>query len=173
LQRLDPAAAGRIGLRDRPKLIRAIEVCLLTGRPISEVHQSGREKLAGYAPIKIGLNPPRAALYDRIERRVHAMLERGWPDEVISLVRSGVPPTAKPFDFIGYAELRAHLERTITLNAAVKAITQSTRRYAKRQMTWFRKEPLVHWLEGFGDDAEVIASADALLAESFGKVGAT
>jgi tRNA dimethylallyltransferase len=172
LERLDPEAAARIGVRDRPKLIRALEVCLLTGHPLTELHQAGREKLEGYSPIKIGLSPPRAALYARIEQRVRAMLDRGWLDEVAALVRSGVPAQAKPFDFIGYAELRAHLDRTITLSAATKAIAQATRRYAKRQMTWFRKEPLVHWLEGFGDDASAIASAEAIVSENLGKVGA-
>src|SRR4029077_8747080 len=77
LRRLDPEAAARIGPRDRPKMIRAIEVCLLTGRPLSEVHQAGRARLEGYSPIKIGLQPPRAALYERIERRVHTELRGG------------------------------------------------------------------------------------------------
>jgi tRNA dimethylallyltransferase len=160
LRRLDPEAALRIGSRDRPKMIRAIEVCLLTGRPLSEVHRSGRTPLEGYHPIKIGLQPPRAALYDRIERRTRTMLDRGWLDEVAGLVRSGVPQDSKPFDFIGYSELQAHLEGTVTLAAATKAIAQSTRRYAKRQLTWFRKEPLVHWLPGFGDDPAVVAAAE-------------
>ncbi len=173
LERLDPDAAARIGVRDRPKLIRAIEVCLLTGRPLTELHQEGREKLEGYSPVKIGLNPTRAALYARIEQRVRTMLDRGWLDEVAALVRSGIPAEAKPFDFIGYAELRAHLEHTITFSAATKTIMQSTRHYAKRQMTWFRKEPLVHWLEGFGDDSGVIASAEAIVAENLGKIGAS
>jgi tRNA dimethylallyltransferase len=164
LQRLDPEAAARIGRRDRPKMIRAIEVCLLTGRPLTEVHQAGRARLEGYAPVKIGLHPPRPALYDRIERRVHAMLERGWLEEVAGLMRSGVAPDAKPFDFIGYSELRAHLEGTITLAAATKAISQATRHYAKRQLTWFRKEPLVHWLPGFGDDPAIASSAEQLVA---------
>ena len=164
LRRLDPEAAVRIGPRDRPKMIRAIEVCLLTGRPLTEVHQAGRAGLEGYSPIKIGLQPPRAALYERIERRVHTMLERGWLEEVAGLVRSGVPVSAKPFDFIGYSELRAHLEGTITLAAAKKAISQATRHYAKRQLTWFRKEPLVHWLPGFGDDAAIAAYAEQLVA---------
>ena len=145
-------------------MIRAIEVCLLTGRPLTEIHQAGRARLEGYSPIKIGLQPPRAALYDRIERRVHTMLERGWLDEVAGLVRSGIPLESKPFDFIGYGELRAHLEGTVTLAAARKAISQATRRYAKRQLTWFRKEPLVHWLPGFGDDAATVASAEQLVA---------
>jgi tRNA dimethylallyltransferase len=165
LRRLDPEAAVRIGSRDRPKMIRAIEVCLLTGRPLTEVHQAGRARLEGYVPIKIGLQPPRAALYDRIERRAHTMLNRGWLQEVDGLIRSGIPHDAKPFDFIGYSELRAHLEGTVTLTAARKAISQATRRYAKRQLTWFRKEPLVHWLPGFGDDPAIAAAAERWVAE--------
>ncbi len=164
LRRLDPEAALRIGSRDRPKMIRAIEVCLLTGRPLSEIHRSGRTPLEGYHPIKIGLQPPRAALYDRIERRTQTMLDRGWLEEVAGLIRNGVPQNAKPFDFIGYSELRAHLEGTVTLAAATKAIAQATRRYAKRQLTWFRKEPLVHWFPGFGDDPAVVAAAEKLVA---------
>ena len=92
------------------------------------------------------------------------MLDRGWLEEVSRLVRSGVPQNTKPFDFIGYSELQAHLEGTVTLAAATKAISQATRRYAKRQVTWFRKEPLVHWLPGFGDDPAVIAAAEQLVA---------
>ena len=166
LRRLDPEAALRIGSRDRPKMIRAIEVCLLTGRSLTEVHRSGRTPLEGYHPIKIGLQPPRAALYDRIERRVHTMLDRGWLQEVAGLVRSGVPQNSKPFDFIGYSELHAHLEGTVTLAAATKAITQATRRYAKRQLTWFRKEPLVHWFTGFGDDPAIVAAAEQFVARN-------
>ncbi|MGH9678372.1 MAG: tRNA (adenosine(37)-N6)-dimethylallyltransferase MiaA, partial [Candidatus Acidiferrales bacterium] len=165
LRRLDPEAAVRSGSRDSPKMIRAIEVCLLTGRPQSELHQAGRTPLEGYHPIKIGLQPQRAALYDRIERRVHTMIDRGWLEEVAGLIRRGVGPDTKPFDFIGYGELRAHLEGTITLAAATKAISQATRRYAKRQITWFRKENQVHWLPGFGDDPAVIAAAEKLAAE--------
>lgn len=165
LRRLDPEAAVRIGSRDRPKMIRAIEICLLTGRPVTDVHRAGRTPLEGYHPIKIGLAPPRPALYNRIEKRVRTMLEEGWLDEVAGLLKNGVPIDSKPFDFIGYSELRAHLEGTVTLAAAVKAIAQATRRYAKRQVTWFRKEPLVHWLPGFGDDPQIAASAEQLLTE--------
>ena len=163
LRRLDPEAALRIGSRDRPKMIRAIEICLLTGRSVTDVHRSGRTPLEGYHPIKIGLAPPRPALYDRIEKRVHAMLDHGWLNEVAGLLQSGIPQGAKPLDFIGYSELRAHLEGTVTLAAATKAIAQATRRYAKRQMTWFRKEPVVHWLPGFGDDPQVVSAAEQLL----------
>ena len=164
LQRLDREAALRIGSRDRPKLIRAIEVCLLTGRSLSEIHQAGRTPLEGYHPIKIGLQPPRAALYDRIGQRVHTMIQRGWLDEVNGLIGGGVEQNTKPFNFIGYSELRAHLEGTVTLAAATKAISQATRRYAKRQLTWFRKEPLVHWLPGFGDDPAIVAAAEQFVA---------
>lgn len=164
LRRMDPEAAVRIGSRDRPKMIRAIEICLLTGKSVTEVHRAGRTPLEGYHPIKIGLAPPRAALYDRVEKRVHTMLDRGWPQEVAALLNGGVPLNSKPFDFIGYSELHAHLEGTVTLAAATKAIAQATRRYAKRQMTWFRKEPLVHWLPGFGDDPQVVAAAERALA---------
>ena len=125
-------------------------------------------RLEGYSPIKIGLQPPRAALYDRIERRTHTMLERGWLEEVAGLSADGVPLDSKPFDFIGYREFRAHLEGTVTLAAARKAILQSTRHYAKRQLTWFRKEPLVHWLPGFGDDPAIAAEAEQFAAEFLG-----
>jgi len=103
-------------------------------------------------------------LYGRIEKRTHAMLDRGWLNEVAGLLQSGVPQGAKPLDFIGYSELRAHLEGTVTLAAATKATAQATRRYAKRQMTWFRKEPVVHWLPGFGDDSQVVAAAQGVIA---------
>jgi tRNA dimethylallyltransferase len=165
LRRLDPEAATRIESRDRPKMIRAIEICLLTGRPLTEVHQAGRARLEGYAPLKIGLQPPRAALYERIERRVLTMLDHGWLEEVAGLVRSGIPLDSKPFDFIGYGELHAYLEGTVTLAEATRASAQATRRYAKRQVTWFRKEPLVHWLPGFGDDPAIAAAAEQLVAE--------
>jgi tRNA dimethylallyltransferase len=158
LRRLDPAAAARISPNDGQKLIRALEVCLLAGKPLSEVHRKGRDRLVGYAPIKLGLNPPRATLYERIERRVHRMLDKGWREEVAALIESGAPRSAKPFEFIGYRELRAHIEEGKPLTEAVAAIAQATRRYAKRQLTWFRREPDVQWFAGFGDDAEIVAA---------------
>jgi tRNA dimethylallyltransferase len=158
LRRLDPAAAARISPNDGQKVMRALEVCLLAGKPLTEVHRAGRDRLVGYAPIKLGLNPPRPALYERIERRVHRMLERGWREEVAALVASGAPRSAKPFEFIGYRELRAHLEEGKPLPEAIAAIAQATRRYAKRQLTWFRREPDVRWFAGFGDEAEIVAA---------------
>ena len=162
LRRLDPEAASRIAPRDHQKIVRAIEVCVLAGKRITEVHRAGRAPLEGFHFVKIGLNPPRPELYRRIGWRVAAMLERGWLEEVRRLVASGLPAACKPYEFIGYRELRGHLEGKVDLSAAVAAIEQSTRRYAKRQLTWFRKEAGVIWFEGFGDDA---ALQRAVLAE--------
>jgi tRNA dimethylallyltransferase len=99
--------------------------------------------------------PPREKLNERIHARTDAMLEHGWMREVQALLDSGLSEDAKPFDFIGYRELRAVPREGITLQQAREAIRQATRRYAKRQLTWFRKEPGVRWFSGFGDDAEV------------------
>jgi tRNA dimethylallyltransferase len=158
LARLDSPAAARIAPRDTPKLIRAIEVYLLAGMPISEVHRAGRPRLEGFFPIKVGLMPPRAALYQRIEQRVKAMLEAGWLEEVKRLMAQGLPATAKPFQFIGYSELRGYLEGQVGWQEAVRRIQQATRRYAKRQMTWFRKEPGVRWFAGFGHQPAIAAA---------------
>lgn len=158
LKKLDAAAAARIAAQDTPKLIRAIEVCLLAAKPITELHRSGRAQLEGYSVVKVGLLPPRAALNERIERRVGVMLDAGWLDEVRSLASRGIAVDAKPFQFIGYGELRSHLEGKITLADAVSAIQQATRRYAKRQITWFRKEPAVEWFAGFGDDPAITSA---------------
>jgi tRNA dimethylallyltransferase len=168
LQRLDAVAAARISSQDRQKLVRAVEVCLLTGQPLTELHRAGRHRLEGYAPIKIGLAPPRAELRERIERRVHAMLERGWHVEVEALLARQTPAPAKPFEFIGYRELRDHLQHGKPLPETVAAIVLATRQYAKRQLTWFRKEPDVHWFAGCGDDPETQAAVGELLAKSWG-----
>lgn len=165
LKRMDPAAARRIAPRDAQKLVRAVEICLLAGKPVTEVHRSGRDPLKGFAPLRIGLNPARAALHGRIEERFRRMLERGWLEEVAGLIRDGVDARAKPFEFIGYRQLREHLEGRMSLDSAAAAISQATRRYAKRQLTWFRREPDVIWLEGFGDDPAIAAEADRAVAK--------
>jgi tRNA dimethylallyltransferase len=158
LRRLDPAAAERISPNDRQKIVRAVEVCLLAGRPLTELHRAGRRGLQGYATLKIGLNPPRSALYERIERRVRLMLDQGWSEEVATLMAEGAPKTAKPLEFIGYRELRAHAETGQPLSNTVEAIAQATRRYAKRQLTWFRRESDVQWFAGFGDAPDTLSA---------------
>jgi tRNA dimethylallyltransferase len=165
LKRIDSVAAARIGPRDTPKLMRAIEISLLAGKPVTAVHAVRRRKLEGFRVVKVGLTPPRTALYERIERRTIEMMERGWLAEVRNLTEKGISPAAKPFSFIGYAELREHLAGKQKLPACVAAIQQATRRYAKRQLTWFRREPGVRWFEGFGDDSHVAAEALKYLGE--------
>jgi tRNA dimethylallyltransferase len=159
LKRIDPETASKIAPADEQKLIRAIEVCVLARKPISELHREGRVPLEGWRVLKIGLNPPREKLVERIHSRTEAMLERGWLREVQTLLASGMTEDAKPFDFIGYRELRALVQEKISLAEARDAIQQATRRYAKRQLTWFRKESDVHWIPGFGDDPAVQADA--------------
>jgi tRNA dimethylallyltransferase len=163
LSRLDPDAARKISAADAQKLIRAIEVCLLAKKPLTELHKSGRAPLEGWRVLKLGLKPDREVLYVRIHTRTEAMLANGWLEEVRSLLDAGLPENAKPFDFIGYRELRAVLQNRMLLDKASAAIQQATRRYAKRQRTWFRRESSVHWLAGFGDQANVQEDALAWL----------
>jgi tRNA dimethylallyltransferase len=155
LRRMDRAAAEKIAANDEQKLIRAIEICILARKPLTEVHQTGRIPLHGWRALKIGLMPAREALYGRIHARTEEMLSRGWMEEVRHLLATGLPENVKPFDFIGYRELRAVVRGEMSLETARVAIQQATRRYAKRQLTWFRKEPGVQWLEGFGHDPKV------------------
>ena len=159
LQRLDPETAAKVAPADEQKLIRAVEVCLLARKPVSQLHRSGRTPLEGWRVMKIGLRQPRVQLYDRIHKRADSMLERGWLQEVRSLIRHGARENAKPFDFIGYRELRAVAEGKLSLEDARAAIEQSTRQYAKRQITWFRKEGDVQWFEGFGDNPQLQSDA--------------
>ncbi len=159
LKRLDPETAERIPPRDTQKIIRAIEMRVLAGKSVAEIHRAGRSPLHGYDVRKIGLLPPRARLYSRIDARVGAMMKAGWPAEVQALIDNRVPVGAKPFQFIGYSEIRERLARGEDPEEAIPAIQQATRRFAKRQITWFRREPGVHWLTGFGDDPDVVAAA--------------
>jgi len=162
LTRLDPTSASRIHSNDTPKLIRAIEVCLTARKPLSEV--MGRDPLSGFRLLRIGLNPPRQQLYDRLNRRAAAMFASGLIDETRGLLERFGPVQA--LDSLGYRQARAVLAGTLTLEAAVEATRQGHRNYAKRQLTWFRREPDVHWIEGFGNDAETIRAASELVQDS-------
>jgi len=165
LRRLDRISARKIAAADEQKLIRAIEVCLLAKRPMSEVQWRGRTPLQGWRAVRIGLQPAREELYKRVHARTEAMLTSGWMEEVRGLVASGLAEDAKPFNFIGYRELRAVLRGEMNLEQARAAIQQATRRYAKRQITWFRREAGVHWLGGFGDDPEIQGQALGIVHE--------
>ncbi len=166
LTRLDTASASRIAPRDTQKVIRAIEMRILAKKPVGEIHGEGRRRLEGYTVKKIGLSPPRDGLYRKIEARTESMIRDGWLDEVSRLMSKGISPDAKPFQFIGYSELRSHLNGQMTMESAVQKIQQATRQFAKRQLTWFRKEPSVHWLSGLGDDPKIAAAALVFLKAS-------
>ncbi len=170
LLKLDPVAAKKIAVADEQKLIRALEVCILTRKPLTEVYQSGRKRLEGWRAIKIGLAPERKVLAERVNARTETMLALGWMEEVRGLMETGLREDAKPFDFLGYRELRLVLENKWTLEAARMAIQQATRQYAKRQMTWFRREAAVCWLVGFGDDPAIQQVALARIHEQLGAV---
>ena len=165
LERLDGAAAERIHANDIPKLIRAIEVSLAAKRPMSEAWKEGREPLTGYRVLRIGLDPARAALYARINARAQWMFDAGLLEETRALLaKYGEGPRA--LDSLGYRQARAVLRGEMTREAAIRAAQQGHRNYAKRQLTWFRREPEVHWLKGFGDDAAVAAEAEELVAQA-------
>lgn len=163
LGRLDPAAAGRIAERDTQKVIRAIEICVLARKPATEVFLAGRPGLPGFEAVKVGLQPPRDELYRRIDCRVEGMVAGGWVKEVRKMIERGIPASAKPFEFIGYPELLKHLNGEISIEKAILAIQHATRQYAKRQLTWFRKERDVEWFAGFGDSAAVQREVESFL----------
>lgn len=155
LRRLDAATATQIHPNDQPKLIRALEVCLLARRPASELFREGRSRLEGYLILKIGLTPPREALYERINDRTRLLFEQGLIEEVKGILAKGYPLTVPPLHSHGYRQAVDFLEGRISLQEALYHAQTRTRQYAKRQMTWFRKEPDVHWFGGFGTDPEI------------------
>jgi len=164
LARLDPAAAGTIHPNDAPKLIRALEVCLESREKMTELWQRGREPLRGFRILRIGLDPERGALYERINQRARRMFEAGLAEETAQLVE-GYGASAPPLQSLGYKQALALLHGEVDRESAIAAAQQAHRNYAKRQMTWFRREPEVHWLHGFGDDPEIQTRALELVKE--------
>jgi len=168
LSRLDPAAGARIHPNDTNKTVRALEVRLLEGKPITVLFEKGRNPLSGFHPVKLGLDPPRNELYERINARAVAMFQRGLVDEVRQLLAAGVPMTAKPFESLGYKQALQVVQGLLTEQQALESTQLETRRYAKRQLTWFRREAEVHWLHGFGDDVRMQDEALATVVEASG-----
>jgi tRNA dimethylallyltransferase len=169
LTRLDPVSGERIHANDTPKLIRAIEVCLAARKPMSEV--MGRDPLTGFRFLRIGLNPPREqlppreGLYDRLNRRCAAMFAAGLVEETRGLLeRYGL---VKALDSLGYRQALRVLDGSMSSEDAIKAAQQGHRNYAKRQMTWFRREREVHWIAGFGDEAETVRKAAEMVESAF------
>jgi len=179
LRRLDAAAANRIHANDVPKVIRAIEVCLASRRPsrrpsrrtsrqtMTELWQQGREPLRGFRILRLGLNPEREALYARINQRAAKMFGGGLPGggliaETEKLLKK-YGDQARPLASLGYKQALQFLRGELDRESALAAAQQAHRNYAKRQITWFRQEPDVHWLAGFGDDPAIQAESIATI----------
>ena len=146
LTKIDPAAASRIHPNDTFRVIRALEVFHLTGKSISEQHQNHQFKESYFNVLKIGLTRDRKELYDRIERRVDLMITSGLAEEVKSLLTKGYPPTIKPFQSLGYKQVLGFLQGETDMDEAVQLIKRNTKRYAKRQITWFKKDAEIQWV---------------------------
>jgi len=158
LRRLDPAAAEKIHANDIPKLIRAIEVCLASRRKLSEMWKQGRDPLRGFQILRLGLDPERNALYERINERARRMFDCGLVEETKHLLGK-YGGAARPLASLGYKQAVQLLRGEMDRESAIGAAQQAHRNYAKRQMTWFRREPEVTWLRGFGDETGIREAA--------------
>jgi tRNA dimethylallyltransferase len=168
LERLDPKAAERIHANDVPKLVRAIEVCLASRHKMSELWQQGRDPLKGFRILRLGLDPDRKRLYERINQRAQTMFDSGLVDETQRLLEK-YGQDAWPLSSLGYKQAVQFLKNEIDTPQAITATQQAHRNYAKRQMTWFRREPHVTWLRGFGDAPEITQQALALIGEKISR----
>jgi len=155
LSRFDRAASQKIHPNDVPKVMRALEVCLLMRRPVTELFREGRAGLRGYRALKLGLLPDRDPLYDKLNQRTEQMFACGLLEEVKSIVARGFAATAKPFESHGYKQALQFLDGELSLRDAIFYAQRRTRNYAKRQITWFRREQGLIWLKGFGNDPEI------------------
>jgi tRNA dimethylallyltransferase len=161
--RLDPSSAARILPRDEKRLVRALEVTLLTGKPLSAHFADTRSPIADYRVITLAISLPPAAIAERVTRRVDAQFARGLLDEVRDILASGVPPDAHPFTGLVYRQALELLRGERDLAATRELIIQENRRYARRQLIWFRKEPNLEWLEGPGEGSATLRDAEAAL----------
>ena len=159
LARFDRGAAGKIHPNDVPKVTRALEVCLLTRRPVSELFRQGRDALRGYCVLKLGLLPDRDELYDRLDRRCEQIFESGLVEEVRRILAMGFSGEEKPFESHGYKQALQFIRGELNVREALFYAQRNTRNYAKRQLTWFRREPDLVWLKGFGDDPVIRETA--------------
>ena len=167
LSRLDRTTAEKIHPNDTPKLIRAIEVCLASRQKVSKLWQKGRDALQGFRILRLGLDPSRPALYARINQRAEQMLRDGLIEETERLIEK-YGSRARPVGSLGYKQAAEVLRGELTREHALSMIQQAHRNYAKRQMTWFRREPEVMWFQGFGEDPEIRQSVCSLVASTTG-----
>jgi tRNA dimethylallyltransferase len=152
LHKLDAEAAARIHANDLPKTLRALEVTIAAGAPMTSAWNAGRDPLVGYRVVKLGLNPDRKLLYQRIDRRAEQMFAAGLLQETEQLIaRYGAD--CWPLQSLGYRQAQAVLRGDMSEAEAIAATAQGHRNYAKRQMTWFRREQDVNWVEKFGEEA--------------------
>jgi tRNA dimethylallyltransferase len=163
LRRLDPPAAEKIHPNDTAKLIRAIEVCVTSKNKMTDLWRQGRDPLHGFRILRLGLDPDRQALYARINQRAQNMFEDGLIEETKTLLNK-YGTAATGLSSLGYKQAAQFLRGELTREQAMQAAQQAHRNYAKRQLTWFRREPEVHWLRGFGDDANIQQQAGDQLA---------
>jgi tRNA dimethylallyltransferase len=155
LSRVDPVLAGRIHPNDRQRTLRALEVYRASGRPLSEWQDRHRFEKPLYPAVKIFLSRDREELYARIDRRVEIMMEAGFLAEVEQLLRMGYGPDLKPMQSLGYRQLVQHLSGELSLDEAIEQIKRETRRYAKRQMTWFRGDPEFRWFDAENEEGAI------------------
>jgi tRNA dimethylallyltransferase len=167
IERLDPAAAASIHANDAPKLIRAIEVCLASRQRMTELWRQRRQPLQGFHILRLGLDPDRNALYARINQRAEKMFASGLVGETVQLMKK-YGDSARPLTSLGYKQAVQLLRGEIDQKGALQAAQQAHRNYAKRQMTWFRREPEVVWMQGFGDQKEVQQKCVAVIAAQSG-----
>jgi tRNA dimethylallyltransferase len=156
----DPAYAAKVGIHDRIRIVRALEVQALTGRTMSDHFLETRSRVADFSILKIGLRWERKELVRRIEARVYRMFERGLVEEVAGLIASGLDETAPPFRALGYRHVLRHIKGEIGRSEAAALTKIDTRRYAKRQMTWFRKMEGLTWFRA-GAAPEILALVEA------------
>jgi tRNA dimethylallyltransferase len=154
LRRLDTPAASAVHANDVAKVVRALEVSLSARRPMTDLWRQGRDSLLDYRIVRVGLNPSRESLYQQINERAEKMFAGGLIEETRAL-RKRYGNSARPLDSLGYRQAAQFIAGELSLSEAIAAAQQAHRNYAKRQITWFRREPGVHWIAGFGSDADV------------------
>lgn len=147
LKEIDPESAERLHINDVRRIIRAIEVYRMTGRTISEQARLDKQREGDYSVVMFALDWPREVLYDRINRRVDEMIKQGLVDEVKKLLKNGLTEGSTAMQALGYKEIVQALNGFISMNEAVEAIKQGSRHYAKRQLTWFRRDERVRWIK--------------------------
>jgi tRNA dimethylallyltransferase len=165
LRRVDPPSADRIERRDLKRMVRALEVFFVTGRPLTAHFADTTSAIPEAEVLALAVGLPAAVIAERVARRVDEQFARGLLDEIRTLLASGVPRTARPFGGLVYRQAIEHLDGVRDEPSTRALIAQENRRYARRQVMWFRKEPQLSWIEGPGESPNAVSAACALLAQ--------